>query len=344
MHTRRMPLRTVRGRAHRDLVERAVVQGKAGRIDAGHADALDHRPVEASRPVCADGASKPGGAGTEIEARHVHGGRRGLNGPHASGARQVCELAGIEGGGNRCRLLVDDRRASLDDHAVLERCDRQFGINGRREAKADVNSFAPECLEPVQREYQRVLARRKCWKPIEPLAVRYCCPRTHERGTGDDDRDNGQNCARAVCDGAVDGAGHGAHRLTSRLGTAGPGGCFGEPGRSKAGSGGRRCVQREAGQEPGNEDSPPIPFGSVLTVERGFEPAHCLTSGFSRGGSRLHQPPPAASQVRPIIARRSRSRPCGSHLLCTIPAGLARSTPPRKRTTPRGSLPLREAP
>ena len=214
----------------------AVVQGKARRVDAGHADALDHRPIEASRSVCADWASEPGGAGTEIEARHVHGRRRGLNGPHASGARQVCELTGIEGGGNRCRLLVDDWRVALDDHVFLERRDLQLDIDGRGESKADVNPFAPDCLESVQREHERVLSRRKCREPIEPLRISHRCPRAHERGTGDHDGDTGQNCACAVGDSAVDGAGHGADRL----------------------AGARRRLQREAGQERDKEDSPPI--------------------------------------------------------------------------------------
>ena len=88
----------MRGRANGDLLEHAKVKGKARRVDAAHADAFDHRPIGAGCPVGADGCSEACGAGAEIEARKVHGWCRGLNGPHASGARQVCELTGIEGG------------------------------------------------------------------------------------------------------------------------------------------------------------------------------------------------------------------------------------------------------
>ena len=269
-----MPLRTVRGRANRDLVERAVVQGKTCRVDAGHADTFDHRAIETCRSVGAESASGPGGVGTDIEARYIHGRRRGLDSPHASSTRQVCELTGIEGGANRCRLFVDDWRVALDDDVVLERCDLKLDIDGRSEAKADMNPFAPDCLESVQRDYERVLSRSKCRKPIEPLSISDRCPRAHERSTGDHDGDTGQSRAGAVGDSAVDGASHGAGRLTGRLRTAGFGSCFGEPRRSKAESGARRCVQREAGQERDKEDSRPIPFGFLLDVERRFQPAH----------------------------------------------------------------------
>ena len=125
----------------RHFIERPVVECEARPLNACCVNAFDHRPVGAGGSECAGVDSEGCGIATDIEAVHVNPWRGRENAGHASRARQVCELNGIEASRNRGRLLVNDIRLALDDDAFLQRREVQHDIDGCRKSDPDTNTL-----------------------------------------------------------------------------------------------------------------------------------------------------------------------------------------------------------